>query len=464
VNQEGSRWRARRTLLIGLFVVGVVFGSSSTRLSGHTYTDLHDFNCANEGCNPTYPALLAQGRDGNIYGTTGAGPEADDGTVFKITPEGKLVTLYTFDYTNGANPQGGLTLGPDGSFYGTTSFGENTNGSIFKITPAGKLTTLHAFTGSDDGSDPLTPPILGNDGSFYGNAGGGFEATGYRITSTGDYTVLTNSIPGGGDPWAPLMQASDGNFYSTTYSGGTNNAGTVYRMSRTGTVTVIYNFDGTEGYGYAPLVQDAKGYLYGTAEGGTLGGGIVFKVTTRGELTVLHNFVDQDSNNGWLPAAGLVLATDGNLYSSTFRGNPTNNGGLFKITRSGSYTQIHVFDGTDGTQTEATAMQHTNGKIYGLTSLGGAYGGGVLYCLDVGARPFVKLLFTAGRVGRPIGILGQGFKGTTIVSFNGTPATFRVVSDTYLVATVPAGATTGLVSVTASKSVLKSNQEFRVKP
>jgi uncharacterized repeat protein (TIGR03803 family) len=226
------------------------------------------------------------------------------------------------------------------------------------------------------------------------------------------------------------MQASNGNFYSTSYNGGTDDAGTVYGMSPSGVVAIVYHFDSTHGgWGYAPLVQDAKGYLYGTeAQGGTLGGGVVFKITTSGKLTVLHNFLHQDSNDSWLPAAGLVLATGGNLYSSTFRGNPTNNGALFKITRAGSYTQVHVFDGTDGTQTEATAMQHTNGKIYGLTSLGGVYDGGVLYSLNVGEKPFVSLVFNAGKVGRSIGILGQGFKGTTTVSLNGTPATFNVVS------------------------------------
>jgi uncharacterized repeat protein (TIGR03803 family) len=418
--------------LIGLFAFGLVFSLASSKLSGQTYTDLHDFNCSNEGCNPTYPALLAQGRDGNVYGTTDSGGTYGDGTVFKITPSGTMTTLYNFDGPTGSNPQGGLVLGPDGNFYGTTEFSTNAAGTIFKITPTGMLTTLHTFAGgTTDGAWPLTPPVLGNNGMFYGVTGvnqGQWTGVGYRISSAGDYEILATSLPGGAF-WAPLMQASNGTFYSTSYNGGTDDAGTVYSMSPSGVVKIVYNFDSTHGgWGYAPLVQDSKGYLYGTeAEGGTLGGGVVFRITTGGKLRVLHNFLHQDSNDGCVPAAGLVLATDGNLYSSTFRGNPTNNGGLFKITRAGSYTQVHVFDGTDGTQTEATAMQHTNGKIYGLTSLGGAYDGGVLYSLDVDVQSFVSLLFTAGRAGRPIGILGQGFKGTTGVSFNGSPATFRVV-------------------------------------
>jgi uncharacterized repeat protein (TIGR03803 family) len=466
-----------RKLVIGLLVLVAVVGLTSSKLSAQTYTDLHDFNCATEGCGPTYPALLAQGRDGNLYGTTDYGPgNSSNGTVFKITPSGKIVTLYTFDGKTGSNPQGGLTLGPDGNFYGTTQFATGSYGMIFKITPAGTLTTLHVFNGGTDGTWPTTPPVLGSDGNFYGNVGGGnslglnelgggVPTLGYRITTKGEYTVLTGSIPGSGaSPWAPLMQASDGNFYSTTYDGGTNDAGTVYKMSPKGVVTVIYNFDTAHGgWGYAPLVQDTKGYLYGTeAEGGSGDGGVVFKITRGGELTVLYNF--DRTTGGTAPGAGLVLGTDGKLYAPTYRGGSQNCGVLFDINGTGNYNELYDLDGPHGCEPEATGMQHTNGKIYSLASGGGAYQAGVVYSLNVGLQPFVRLVFTVGKVGRSIGILGQGFKGATSVSFNGTPATFRVVSGTYLVAKVPVGATTGSVTVATPKDVLKSNKEFRVKP
>lgn len=472
MKQEGYTRRPGRKLLIGLFAFGFVFSLGSSKLSGQTYTDLHDFNCSSDGCDPLYPGLLAQGRDGNLYGTTVGGGTYNDGTVFKVTPSGTLVTLYNFDGTDGSNPQGGLVLGPDGDLYGTTTFSTNSYGEIFKITPTGKLTILHTFAGgTTDGALPLVSPTLASNGNLYGVAGvqgaQGWTATGYRISSAGEYKLLTGSIPGsGGSPWAPLIQASDGNFYSTTYNGGTNDSGTVYRMSPAGAVKVIYNFDTTHGgWGYAPLVQDPKGYLYGTeAQGGSSGGGVVFKVTTSGKLTVLHNFVHLDQKGGSVPAAGLVLGTDGKLYGSTYRGGPQNYGVLFEITRVGSYKELYDFDGTHGSEPEATAMQHTNGKIYGLPSLGGAYDGGVVYSLDVGLQPFVSLLFNAGKVGRSIGILGQGFRGTTSVSFNGTPAAFTVVSSTYLKTTVPTGATTGFVTVTTPSGTLTSNKEFRVKP
>jgi uncharacterized repeat protein (TIGR03803 family) len=139
--------RLGQKVLLGLFTVGFVLSLASSKMSGQSYTDLYDFNCTNEGCNPTYPALLAQGRDGNIYGTTDSGGIYEDGTVFKLGPSGTITTLYNFDGTTGSVPQGGLVLGPDGNFYGTTEFSTNAAGTIFKITPTGTRTTLHTFAG-----------------------------------------------------------------------------------------------------------------------------------------------------------------------------------------------------------------------------------------------------------------------------------------------------------------------------
>jgi hypothetical protein len=124
---------------------------------------------------------------------------------------------------------------------------------------------------------------------------------------------------------------------------------------------------------------------------------------------------------------------------------------------------LYSFDGSTGSAPLATLVQHTNGILYGETYYGGTYGYGVFYSLDVGAPPFARLVSTFGKVGRTIGILGQGFTGTTEVSFNGIPATFTVSSDTYLEATVPAGATTGFVTVTTATATLTSNQPIQIR-
>ena len=62
-----------------------------------------------------------------------------------------------------------------------------------------------------------------------------------------------------------------------------------------------------------------------------------------------------------------------------------------------------------------------------------------------------------------MGILGGGLTGTTSVKFNGTSATFNVVSDTYLTAKVPAGQT-GVVTVTTPSGTLSSSRIYRVTP
>jgi hypothetical protein len=77
---------------------------------------------------------------------------------------------------------------------------------------------------------------------------------------------------------------------------------------------------------------------------------------------------------------------------------------------------------------------------------------------------FVSLLPYSGKVGKTVEFLGQGFKGTTSVSFGVTAAKFQIVSDTYLTATVPDGATTGSVTVKTSAGTLASNKVFRVTP
>jgi uncharacterized repeat protein (TIGR03803 family) len=108
--------------------------------------------------------------------------------------------------------------------------------------------------------------------------------------------------------------------------------------------------------------------------------------------------------------------------------------------------------------------QGTRGAFYGTTITGGTNNFGTVFSVSTGLGPFVAFVNGAGKVGTQVEILGQGFKGTTAVSFNGTAAKFTVHSGTYLTAAVPKGAATGFVTVTTSKRKLRSNQEFRVIP
>ena len=393
-----------------------------------------------------------------------------NGTVYKITPAGALTVLYNFDVTHGALPYGGLTLGTDGNFYGTTyQGGANSSGTVFMITPAGTLTVRHDLKGgSVEGSSPYGAPLQGTDGNFYGTTYNGGNGNGsgtvYKMTPGGVLTTLyTFDHTHGAQPHAPVIQGTDGKLYGTTYSGGTGGYGTVFKVTTGGQFTVLYNFDSTHGaYPYGPLLQGTDGNFYGVTYGGGLGSGVIFKITAAGGLTVLHSMSSASDGGGLY--AGLAQVSDGSLYGAALRGGTNGVGTIFRITTKGVFSALYNFDRSTGDAPESTLVQHTTGILYGTTIEGGTPNSGVFFSLKNGLKAFVRTLPGLGKVGKSIGILGQGFTGTTQVSFNGTTATFNVTSDTYLTATVPAGATTGPVTVTTPGGKLASIQKFRVTP
>ena len=124
---------------------------------------------------------------------------------------------------------------------------------------------------------------------------------------------------------------------------------------------------------------------------------------------------------------------------------------------------LHSFDLTDGANPFGGLVQDTNGTFYGTTPVGGTSTDGTVFSLAVGLGPFVETLPTSGKVAAAVTILGTNLTGTTGVSFNGTAATFTVVSSSEITTTVPSGATTGKVQVTTPGGTL-SSVVFRVTP
>ncbi len=99
------------------------------------------------------------------------------GTIFKLTSGGKLTTLVAFTGSNGAWPIAPLIEGTDGNFYGATAQGgihtqavPEGFGTLFRMTPEGKLTTLFFFNGTQ-GTQPWSALMQAGDGSFYGTTG-----------------------------------------------------------------------------------------------------------------------------------------------------------------------------------------------------------------------------------------------------------------------------------------------------
>jgi len=442
-----------------------------------TFTAIHSFN--GNGASPFAGLVLAT--DGNLYGTTTAGGAYFAGTVFKITPTGRLTTIYSFcpnkyDCSDGLLPDGKLVQATDGNLYGTTLHGGPDEwGTIFKITPEGTLTTLHTFDYSDGGF-PNAGLMQATDGNLYGSSSGAGTynwGTIFRMNLDGTLATLYNfcsqmNCSDGSEPQAALLQAKEGNLYGTTTRGGAHGSGTIFKISLGGTLTTLYSFcaqtNCTDGaYPYTGLVQSNDGSLYGTTgQGGAYNNGTVFKISPTGTLTTLYEFCAQTNcADGSFPY-GLVLATDGNLYGTTGGGGIHGDGTLFRITLSGTLRTLS-FDGNDGEEPIANLMQATNGNFYGTTYSGGAYNQGTVFQLSIGLAPFVETLPISGKVGAIVDILGTNLTGATSVSFNGTAATFTVVSASEITTTVPSGATTGILTVTTPSGTLNSNVVFRVR-
>jgi uncharacterized repeat protein (TIGR03803 family) len=292
------------------FGCGTVFEITPTGQLTTLYNFCSLANCS-DGSLPV--AGLIQARNQNLYGTTNGGgiigPDGlPGGTIFEITPAGRLTTIYRFcsqinsqgSCADGQSPNGRLVQGSNGNFYGTTAGGgaNNSTGTVFEITPAGKLTTLHNFCSQrnsagycTDGELPYAGLVSGLDGNLYGTTGNG-GSTGYgsvfEVTPTGKLTSLYSfcsqaKCADGDSPQAPLMRASNGNFYGTTEMGGTS--------------TICH---------FGNLV---------------LGCGTIFEITPAGKLTTLHSFCTESGcSDGQSPYAGLVQAANGILYGTTSAG------------------------------------------------------------------------------------------------------------------------------------------------
>jgi uncharacterized repeat protein (TIGR03803 family) len=373
--------------IVFTFCVAAVIASPA-----QTFSTLYSF-CPQQYCpDGEYPlGRLVQATDGNFYGTTfngGQGP----GTVYKLTSSGTLTVLHSFTaYSDGAEPYAGLIQATDGNFYGVTTIGGRTLGTVFKITPSGTFTSLHVFAGyPTDGANPWPPLMQASDGNFYGTTyGGGTSNVGtvFKITAGGSLTILHSftGTPDGGNLQAGLVQGSDGSLYGTAVGGGTNGEGTVFKITTSGTLTTLHSFAITDGA--APsgtLVKASDGNFYGTTyEGGASNAGTVFKMTPSGTLTTLYSFCSQLScADGRVPYAGLVQASDGNFYGTTYEGGgATDYGTVFAITPSGTLTTLHIFTGADGAYPYAGLIQTANGNFYGATKAGGTNNAGTVFSL-----------------------------------------------------------------------------------
>ena len=426
---QGKDGKLYGTTQVSSGTAGTVFKIATTP---STPTTLHVFCIqgypCSDGANPYAGLILAS--NGKFYGTTTLGGKYPaNGTVFQITSTGSFKTIYNFNGTaHGSFPEAAPIQAKDGDLYGPTVHGgSSSDGILYAVSTAGALDDSLNFTG-----------------------GNGIQ------------------------PYGRLVQGTDGNYYGTTAQVKSGD-GTVY-VVKAGVIHTLHTFKGTDGgYPIGGLIQATNGSFYGTTNtaGGNLQGGTVFSITAAGNFKTLHSFCSKPHcTDGSSPLASLIQASDGNLYGTTFFGgtNYTSCAGgcgtIFKITTAGKFTTLYNFcsqeDCADGSQPKGGLVQATNGSFYGTTYYGGTYGIGTVFSLSDGLGPLAKILPTLGPAGATVMILGDNLTDTTRVTFNSVPAAFTVVSSTEIEATVPTGATTGAVTVDTPGGTLKSNAIFQV--
>ena len=337
---------------------GTVF---ELELSGGNYSEvlLHTFvGGATDGEYPQDGALVFD-KAGNLYGVTYEGGTAGAGTVFEMSLSGGIWTETLLHSFAGFPKDAGYPLAPlsfdkAGHLFGTTYYGGAHNvGAVFEMTESkGKWTckVIHSFSEGNGGSYPLGGLVLGKDGDYYGTTSeGGFTynaGTVYRLSeASGAWVSQTVYVFSGGKsgtyPYAGLSMDAAGNFYGTTYEGGTADFGTVYELTLGEndkyTHHVLHSFQGGDSDGsypyYEGVIVDAKGNLYGTTYqgGSTSDGGCVYELKlTSGkyEEVILHAF--GSSGDGAYPRAGVILV-NGKLMGTTSAGGAHGVGTVFEV-------------------------------------------------------------------------------------------------------------------------------------
>jgi hypothetical protein len=271
---------------------------------------------------------------------------------------------------DGAGPTGHVVFDAAGNMYGTDNHNESGGGNIWEITRTGTYICLYNF---QDG-------IISASGNFVG---------------------------GGGPAGQNLVFDAGGNIYGISTEGGQNYNGYLFELTKSGSFLDLYDFggpityaNGAAGTDSAPnsLYRDASGNFYGIIgfPNGPNGKGFIWKRTPTHQVKDLHDFGGTTTNadgtsgpDGADPSSTIAFDGSGNMYGSTVRGGPNDNGNpnygligdgmIWKLDTGGNYTDLHDFGGlassASGTRLDGKfglgVTVDASGNLYGVTSGGG---------------------------------------------------------------------------------------------
>ena len=341
----------------GLLYGTTIFGGAADQGTVYRFDHIHrtvsvlysfgGFN-AGDGAHP-YGRLFAA-NDGDLYGVTFSGGPFNAGTVFKVTRFGGYSMVHAFqDSSTGAGPFAGVTQGNDGRFYGTTR-----SGAIYRVSSTGAYEHLRQLNPATEGATLHSQFVIGANGNelFATAREGGPHGHGtiFKLTINEPNPVQFNVIyafTGGADgssPDAGLALGPDGNFYGTTVGPYTSESGRgVYRVTPTGDLTVLHSFAPQDTQPFAPLTIPGDGAIYGTTRGGPSNLAVrsilyrianVFPVAappfgsfdTPGEGQTVAGEVPV---TGWTLDDAEVTAVD--IYRAPLAGEPTQPNGLVRL-------------------------------------------------------------------------------------------------------------------------------------
>jgi hypothetical protein len=385
--------------------------------------------------------------------------------IFSLTSSGTFNSIYQFSTANNDHVQT-LVEGVNGRLWGDGFSGAGSY--YYSLSPSGSSLQQYPFP-SQWGSLNLT--ISAQPGVFYDLAGGFIANTqvyGFvRLQENGTITILHQFAPSEGYPgrYSGLTLGPGGGIYGIASEQQGMSPYFIYSFTPAGSYTRLASLPiwAQRSVSFMPLIGSSNGKLYGAIPaGGANNTGELYEATPSGQYRALASFPANMS----VPAT-LMEATDGNIYGST-NNDAAGQSEIFRYEPSSKrLSLVYTLNGNQGI-CYCFLQEGMDGKLYGVTPTGGPYpGAGVIFSLDIGlAKPLpeVSSLFpSAGRVGQKVLLWGNYLLGAISVTFNGTPATNVVSTSKRSVrATVPAGATTGPVTITTANGSYTATQSFTV--
>lgn len=400
-------------ILYGLTGSGGQATGTIIQYTSATNTLTSTFNFPNS---PLYPAGLVQAGNGKLYGMTSSGGTSDSGVVYSFDPATNTrADLANFNTSTGGGPTGSMFLASNGKLYGMTSTGgSNGAGTIFSFnTSTNKILKLFDFNGTNGANPNGNNLIQATNKKLYGmTTYGGSHNFGtifsFDLATNTQVKLFDFDSTNGAYPFASLVQASNGKLYGTTFAGGiygdlySGGYGTIFSFDPV-TNTHLKLFDFNQANGASPacsLIKASNGKLYGTTYQGGIsdypgdpGYGTVFSFSTDSNIFVnLFDFdINNNNANGAFPLSGFVQAGNGKLYGMTSANGAHDYGTIFSFDPSTNVlTGLLSFNITNGATPNHSFIQATNGKLYG-TALGGTDQRGILFSFDPATNAQVDL-------------------------------------------------------------------------